>query len=407
MEATRTSSGTVDAGAPAQVKGKSNRVYVIFGGVILVIASAVTIYAVLTMGHQNTDDAQIESDVVPLSVRTGGLILRVLVQDNQMVKAGEVIMELDPADQAARVAQSEAEFATAKAQAASAEAQVAVVEANVRGGLQSAKASLSGSSVAVFSAEAQVSAAKAGLDRSRAELRKADLDLDRTRSLRNANAVPQERLDNAQVAHDSAAAQLQQATANLAAAEQAKIQAESHVVEAQGRLGQSTPIEAQIAAAHAAVDLAHAAVQAAQARLDLAHLVFGYLRVTAPVDGMVSRLSAHEGQLLQTGQSVAELVPTQTYVVANFKETQIGKMRPGQPAEVEIDAFEGHTLHGRVESISGGTGARFSLLPPDNASGNYVKVVQRVPVRIALSDVPKDFVLRAGLSADVTVNVRE
>jgi membrane fusion protein (multidrug efflux system) len=128
--------------------------------------------------------------------------------------------------------------------------------------------------------------------------------------------------------------------------------------------------------------------------------------VAAPADGVVSRLGVHEGQLIQAGQPLASLVPVTTYVVANFKETQLKRIRPGQPAEVEVDAFPGAAFHAKVDSISGGTGARFSLLPPDNASGNFVKVVERIPVRLELVDPPADLPLRAGLSADVTVRVR-
>jgi membrane fusion protein (multidrug efflux system) len=172
-------------------------------------------------------------------------------------------------------------------------------------------------------------------------------------------------------------------------------------------LDQSSPIDAQIAAAHANADLAHARVQAAEAALELAKNQLAYTRVLAPADGMISKLSVHEGQLLQPGQSIAELVPSGTYVVANFKETQVGRIHEGQSVEVKIDAFSGKALHGKVESLSGGTGARFSLLPPDNASGNYVKVVQRVPVRIAWDPAPADLPLRAGLSAEVTVKVSQ
>ncbi|MFL5415428.1 MAG: HlyD family efflux transporter periplasmic adaptor subunit, partial [Myxococcales bacterium] len=144
----------------------------------------------------------------------------------------------------------------------------------------------------------------------------------------------------------------------------------------------------------------------AQAALELARLQLSYAKIFAKDDGMVSRLTVHEGQLVQAGQPMMALVPTETYVVANFKETQIGDMKPGQNVDVDIDAFPGRTLHGKLESLSGGTGSRFSLLPPDNASGNFVKVVQRIPVRIAWVDPPKDLPLRAGLSADVTVHVK-
>ncbi len=162
---------------------------------------------------------------------------------------------------------------------------------------------------------------------------------------------------------------------------------------------------AQLAAAHAAAELARARVKVAEAQLRTARLQLDYTRVVAPEDGVVSRLGVHPGQNVQPGAPVAELVPSRTYVVANFKETQIGRMRPGQPAEIRLDAYPGRVFEGTVESRSGGTGARFALVPPDNASGNFVKVVQRVPVRITWTK-PPDVPLAAGLSAVVTVRVR-
>jgi membrane fusion protein (multidrug efflux system) len=380
--------------------------YAVVGAVVAVLSLGIGGYMVLTAHLQTTDDAQVEADVVPLSARTGGQVIKVFVQENQAVKVGDVIMQIDEADQLARVRQAEAEVATAQAQSVAAEAQVAVVEAAARGGLQSAKANLSGSSVAVNSAIANIIAARAGVLRATAEVHKATFDLDRAKALRAVNAVTQERLEMAQVAFDSAQAQAAQADANLTAMQEAKNSAESHVMEARGKLGASTPIEAQIAAAHAAVDLSHAMVQAANARLDQQRLQFAYLKVTSPVVGVISRLSAHEGQLLQSGQPVGELVPAATYIVANFKETQIGAMKPGQRATIRLDAFPGNELHGKVESLSGGTGARFSLLPPDNASGNFVKVVQRIPVRISWDPTPEALPLRAGMSADVTVDTQ-
>lgn len=363
-------------------------------------------YAWSVRDLESTDDAQIDADVIPLAVRAGGLVTRVLVQEDQDVKAGDVIMELDQAEQSARVKQAEAEVALAQAQHAAAHAQVDITEAAARGGLKSAQAALSNSSAGVGSAAAMILGAQASLDRAHADAHKAELDLKRAKTLREANAVPQERLDNAQVAFEAAQAAVAQAKAELHSTQISRAAAQARVAEAQGRLGQSTPIEAQIAAARAAVDLAQAQIQAAQARLEQQKLTFDYLRVRAPVDGVVSRLSAHTGQLLVTGQGVAELVPRATYIVANFKETQIGRMRPGQLVSLSVDAFDGETLTGKIDSISGGTGARFALLPPDNATGNFVKVVQRVPVRISLIDVPRDRVLRAGLSCDVTVHIK-
>lgn len=386
---------------PAQKKRSMLPVY----ATVAALVAGGGYYLVTTWNQENTDDAQLDADVVPMAVRTSGLVLKVNVEENQAVNEGDVLMELDEADQAARVKQAEASLANAQAQVAVAAAQVAIVEANARGGLQSARAALSGSSVGVQSALAQIENAKAGLARAKADQHKAELDLSRAKQLRTANAIAQERLDNAQAAFDAAQAEVHQATAQLAAAQVAKDVAQSRVGEAEGRLGQSTPIEAQIASAHASLKLAEAAAQAAQASLDLQRLQFDYLKVKAPVTGTISRMSAHKGQLLAMGQAIGELVPNQIYVTANFKETQIGKMHPGQGAEIDVDAFPGRKLRGKVVSLSAGTGARFSLLPPDNASGNFVKVVQRVPVRIALDGVPQDLALRAGLSADVTVDV--
>jgi membrane fusion protein (multidrug efflux system) len=341
--------------------------------------------------------------VVPLAARVGGMVLHVGVIENQTVKKGDVLLELDPADFAARVKQSEAEVATTVAQAAVADAQVQIAEASARGGLVTAKALYSGSNVGVLSADANIAAARAALARSEADAHKAQLDLDRAKELKAANAVPQERVDNAQAQRDATAAALQAAQAQLSASEEAKRAAISHVEEARGRLDQSTPIEAQIAAAHASADLAHARVKSAQAALELAQNQLTYTRVLAPTDGIVSRLGVHDGQLIQPGQSIASLVPAGTYVVANFKETQVGRLVKGQKVEISLDAYPGKTFEGLIDSVSGGTGSRFSLLPPDNASGNFVKVVQRVPVRIAWKQLPAELGLRAGLSADVTV----
>lgn len=331
--------------APAAAPRRTRRRRAVAGGAMLLLAAlaALGIHLFLTRGDETTDDAQVEADVVTLAPRVAGAVARVLVKDDQLVRRGDVLLELDDAELAARARQAEAEAETARAQA--------------------------------VAAGAQEDGARAALRKAAAESRRAGQDLERARRLRQGDAIPPERLDAAQAAADSGAA------AEAAA-------------------------EAQVAAARASAELARARVKGAEAALDLARLQLSYARVLSPVDGEVSRLSARAGQMLQAGQPVAELVPRATYVVANFKETQVGDIRPGQEADVEIDAFPGTTLHGRVESLSGGTGARFALLPPDNASGNFVKVVERVPVRIAWAGPPSAVDLRAGLSAVVTVHAR-
>ncbi|MBX5483730.1 MAG: HlyD family secretion protein [Myxococcaceae bacterium] len=392
--------------AQAAAARRGRRAFVVLGGLVAAAALATGVYALATANQETTDDAQVEADVVPIAARVGGAVQKVHVEDNAQVKKGQLLVELDSGDFAARLEQAQAELMSAKAQLAIAEAQAEVVEATAKGGFSSARAMVSGSSVAVSSAAAQVEAAKAALERARAEARRAELDLERTQKLYAAQAAPKQMLDNAQLTHDAAQAALAQAEAALAAAEEQRRAAQSRVAEAQGRLTQTEPIDAQISAARAQAELARARVKAAIAAVTLAENQLSYTRILAPDDGTVSKLSVHEGQLISPGAPIAELVPAHTWVVANFKETQIGRMRPGQRATISVDAFGGRELEGRVESLSAGTGARFSLLPPDNASGNFVKVVQRVPVRIALVDPPKDFPLRAGLSAEVTIYLK-
>ena len=376
------------ASAPAK---KKRNPFAILGIVIALILVGVGGYVVWTANEESTDDAQVEADVVPLGARVSSQVSKVIVKENDTVKAGQQILQLDDADYAAKVKQAEAELDTANAQAQASDAQVTVVDANATGGHFSAEAAVLGSSAGVSNAAAQVGVAQANFSR-------VELDLKRAKELREANAVSQQQLDNAQSAFDGAQAQ-------LVAAKEAKALADARVGEAKGRLNQSTSVPAQIATARAQAALAHARVKSAEAQLDLARLQLSYTKVMAPSDGVISKLTAHEGQLVQAGQAIGELVPSATYILANFKETQVGKMKPGQRVEISIDAFSHRTFAGTVESLSGGTGARFSLLPPDNASGNFVKVVQRVPVRIAWANKP-DVDMRAGLSADVTVTTK-
>ena len=382
------------------------RPFVVLAAVVGTVLAAVGVYTLATAGQEDTDDAQITSDVVPVATRVAGQVVAVRIEENQVVKKGDLLAEIDEADYAARVRQAEAELSSADAQAKSADAQVQVVRASSRGGFASAQAAVSGSSVGVSSASAQVAAANAAVARAEADFHKTQIDLDRAKQLRAAHAIPQDRLDAAQISYDGSQAALAQAHAQLAFAQDARRGAETRVSEARGRLSQTAPVEPQIAASEANAALAHARVQSAQAALDLARLQLSYTKILAPVDGWASKLVAHAGQFISVGQPVVSIVPTATYVVANFKETQVGHMKAGQRAVITVDAYPGRKLEGRVESFSGGTGATFSLIPADNATGNFVKLVQRIPVRIAWVNPPQDIDLRAGYSVDVTVHLR-
>jgi membrane fusion protein (multidrug efflux system) len=383
---------------------RGRRAFAVLGLLLLVVLGGIGLYSRLTSGREGTDDAVVEADVVAVTARVGGLVSQVMVQDNQMVKKGDTVLQLDDADLLARLAQARAELQTAQAQAEGAQAQESVVAATARGGLQSAQAGLSASASAVQTADAQIAVARAAMARAQSDGDKADRDLVRAKELVASDAIARQQLDSAQAAADSAHAALQQAQAGVTAAEEAKRTTESRVAEAQARVAQTTPVSQQIETAKSAASLADARVAAAQAAVHLAELQHSYARVIAPADGLVTQLTARLGGLIQAGQPLAQLVPNHTYVVANFKETQIDKMRAGNRAEVSIDAYPGRTFEATLDTLAGGTGSRFSLIPPDNASGNFVKVVQRVPVRLAWKTEP-DVPLRAGLSADVTVFV--
>ena len=385
---------------------KARRAYLLLAALA---GSAVGIYFIhgyVTRNDVATDDAQIEADVTPIATRVGGVILKMRITDNQKVEAGQVIADIDDADYKAKVAAAQADLEAATAQADSADAQVDVVRATSGGSLSSARAQLQGTGASVRSAEAMIGSAQATVARAKADLVKAQQDLDRAKKLHDAGAVSGQSLEAAQAARDSAQASIDSATANLAASRDAQAQAQSRVAEAQGRVVQSTPVDRQIAAAVAAAKLAHARAASSQAALDLAKLQLGYTKLVSPTTGYVSRLAAHEGQMVQPGLTLVMVVPQKQYVVANFKETQMDRIAPGDPVRIDVDALGGRSFTGRVESISAGTGSRFSMMPPDNATGNFVKVVQRVPVKIELDTGQDTSRLHAGLSVEVKVHLQ-
>jgi len=349
----------------------------------------------------STDNAQIEADVVPLSARVVGTVLEVPVHDNQLVRAGDVLIQLDKRDLEVRVRQAEADLGAARAEAEAASAQVLVTQASSAGGLSTAQAQLAGSSASARTAAAQVDVEAGALAHAGAQLDKARSDLERARTLRAGGAIPAQELDAAQSAFEAARADQASAQARLQASREQRRLADARVAEAHARVEQSGPVAEQVAAASARARLAEARVAAAEAARDQARLQLAYTTVLAPVDGTVSRLAVHPGQSVQMGSMLLAVVPVETYVIANLKETDVTQVHPGERVEVKVDALPGEVLHGHVESVSAGTGARFSLLPPDNATGNFVKVVQRVPVKIALDDAHG---LRPGLSAEVTIH---
>lgn len=403
---TSTPAGDAPADIGAKRKKSAKRSYVVLGAVAIVAVLAWFAFQAYTRGKENTDDAQVDADVVPISSSVAGLVLKTHVKDNDVVKRGDLLVEIDPAELTAKVRQDEAELAAARAQATAADAQVAIVAASSKGGLSAARAQLSGSAASVSSADAQIEAAKAAVTRAETEAHRAEAERDRAENLAKDQAIPRAQLDAARGNAATAQAALAQARAQLAMVEEMKRTAQTRVSESAARVEQSAPVDAQLATAKANADLAHARIASAEAQLAESKLRLDRSRILAPVDGVLSKLAVRAGQLVQPGAPIVSIVPHATYLVANFKETQVGAMRAGQRASVTVDAFPGRHLEGTVVSTSPATGARFSLLPPDNASGNFVKVVQRVPVKIAWTNLPPDVQLSAGMSADVTVYTR-
>jgi membrane fusion protein (multidrug efflux system) len=327
-------------------------------------------YLVTAFTHESTDDAFITAHVVSIAPRIAGQVSAVYVNDNQMVHTNDLLVEIDPADYSTAVAQKQS----------SADAE----EANYRASL----AALDLMTVKVATAEATADQSKADADAVQATDARAQADFQRSQELRKQNTISQQEFDAAQAA-------VREADANLAAARQKAVADASRINEAKAT---QTATEASVGMALAQFHQAQANVQAAQ--LDLS-----YTKIFAPSDGRVTRKSVEPGDYVQTGQTLFSIVPTDIWVMANFKESQLKKMKPGQLALVAIDAL-GRSFRAHVDSVQAGSGAAFSLLPPENATGNYVKVVQRVPVKILFDEpLPANHTIGPGLSVTPSVRI--
>lgn len=401
-QATATAAPEIAPHEPVIAPSRARRMYMILGIAVAAIVVIYAIWALVTAGKETTDDAQVAADIVPVAPRVSGQILNVLIKDNQFVHRGDVIAEIDPRDAQVKVAQAQGDLDTAIAQAADAEARVSVSGASARGALVSAQGAVESSRESVDTTQAGISEAEASLSRANANAEKARKDWQRASELGAKGDISRSQVDAAKAANDAAAAEVEQARARLRQTQNAHQAAQANVQQAQGRLVQSEPVGAQVTAAQAQARLARAKVQTQQAALQAAQLTLSYTKIVAPTDGIASKLSVHPGSMVNMGQSVVQLVPRQTYVIANFKETQMRNMRPGERVKIKVDALGSKEFEGRVDSLSGGTGASFSMIPPDNASGNFVKVVQRVPVRISWTGPTADRV-PVGSSAEVTV----
>ena len=367
-----------------------------------IVVAVVVILALVAIGiwwrstySESTDDAQVNGHLIQVSSRIAGQVAKVYVDENQVVKAGDLIAELDPSDYKVAVENAEAALASAQANAAAANVNVPITTVNTGSNLSAADANVTGSHAAVVQAEEQLEAAQANNI-------KAQADLERYKPLVAKDVISKQQFDAAVAAADAARHLEEAASEGVRVARERESQAKSQL-----KFAQTAP--EQVAAQSARARQAQAMVQQAQAQLDMARLNLSYTKIVAPAAGIITRKSVEINQNVAPGQNLMMLVSLEgLWVTANFKETQLRHMFAGQAVEIDVDST-GKTYHGKVTQIGGATGSVLSLFPPENATGNYVKVVQRVPVRIDFTDLKDEdpnHALRPGLSVEPKVRVK-
>ena len=386
--------------------------------IVVIAAVAVALYQYYRY-RVTTDDAQVDSHITPIASKIYGNVLEVLVEDNQKVKIGQVLVRLDARDYQARVDQLRAALALAEGQSHAAQVGVPLTHETTQSGTSAAEAQLSAAEADYQQAKvaeekaatSELAYARANVDARQAAYERAKADLARMKPLVEKAEISQQQYDaflaSARVAESELkAAQEKAATASqeVETAHAKTLSAAAKVNQARAALAQSIAGQKQVTIRSAEATSAVAAVTQAQANLTASELQLSYTTIVAPTDGVVTKKSVEVGQIVQMGQGLMVLIPLHdVWVTANFKETQLDNVRPGQRAEIEVDMY-GKTFKGKVDSIAGATGARLSLLPPENATGNYVKVVQRIPVKIVLDPgVLDQEILRPGMNVVATI----
>jgi membrane fusion protein (multidrug efflux system) len=361
--------------------------------------------------YEDTDDAQVDGHVMPLSARINGQVMKVNFVEGQLVHEGDLLAIIDPADFKIAVIQAEAVLADARASATSSRWNVPITSVAVQSNLDSAETAVVNAEAGLRAAEHNHESAKASLTQAEANAAKSDADLERAKQLVAKEDISRQQFDQAIASATANRAAVASADAAVKSAEQAVRQAEGKLLQAKADLRSAQTAPQHVSLIRAQADAADAQVEQRRAQLAQAQLNFSYTIIRSPVTGIIGKKSVEVGQNVSIGQEMLEVVPLDDiWVTANFKETQLEHMRPGQPAKVKVDAY-GRTWSGHVTNMGGGTGSVFSLLPPENATGNYVKVVQRVPVRIdfdrtAGQDFNAQGMLKPGLSVVPDVRVR-
>jgi membrane fusion protein, multidrug efflux system len=387
---------------------RSRRRGIVIAAVVVVVLIALGVWWRSTFS-EDTDDAQVNGHLIQISSRIQGQVVKVDVEENQMVKAGDPICELDPRDYQVAVENAEAALATAKANAAAARVNVPIISINTGSNLRSANSDVLGAHATVEQAEQQLSAARANVVQAEANNTKAQSDLARYKPLVEKDVISKQQFDAATAAAEAAQANVAATQASMQAAQDAVRVAHEREAQAQAQLKYAETAPQQVAAQDARAKAADAQVKQAQAQLDQAKLNLSYTQIVAPESGIITRKSVEINQNVSAGQNLMTLVSLQgLWVTANFKETQLRHMEAGQKVAIHVDST-GKDYSGRVTQIGGATGSVLSLFPPENATGNYVKVVQRIPVRIDFTDLAREDPhqeLRPGLSVEPKVTVK-
>jgi len=356
--------------------------------------------------YESTDDAEVDGHLMPLSARISGYVTNVNVDDNQYVTTRTVLVEIDPRDYQVAVDQARAAVEDARATAQASNLNVPITNVNTASQLSSSEADIENAKAGIAAAQQQYDAAQAQLAEAQANDTKAQLDVGRYKQLVDKQEISQQQYDQAEAAAKANAAGVVAARSSAAAAAQQVTQARSKLVTAEAGLRASQTAPRQVASSEARALSADASVKQKQALLDQAELNLQYTKIVAPVNGVITK-NVEVGMNVQPGQQLFSIVPLEdVWVTADFKETQLKGMRVGQSAKIKVDS-NGRTYNGHIDSFANSSGARLSLLPPENATGNYVKVVQRIPVKIVLEPGQnKDLSLRLGMSVEAKVYVK-
>jgi membrane fusion protein (multidrug efflux system) len=399
---------TAEERAPARpytAPKKRNKTVILVVVILLVLVGGFFLWRYLRT-YESTDDAQVDVHLYPVSARVSGYVVKVNVDDNQWVQKGTVLVEIDPKDYEVAIAQAQANLANAEATAQSLNITVPITSTNTSSQLRSTASGIENSQAGIIAAERQLTAARAQVEQAEANDVRVQQDLHRYKLLVDKREIAQQVYDTAVASARASTAAVDAARANESAAQQFVTQAQSRLVEAEANHQSAETGPQQVSSTRARVRAAIADVEEKRALLEQAQLNLLYTRIVAPVSGEVNK-SVVVGMNVQAGQQLLTVVPLdEIWITANFKETQLRRMQVGQKAKIHVDS-SGRSLNGHVDSIAGATGPTFSLLPPENATGNYVKIVQRIPVKIILEQGEnRDHVLRPGMNVVPDVYLR-